>query len=88
MSENKELIKQVAEKLKKIQQYSIEALPRKSDLGIELNFESAVEPAKKIIGLYNKISVSVLDDLPDNILQQLGTQIDTDVKHLENIMTF
>ncbi len=64
----KELYEEANESLGRIQSFDVEKLPRTSDLGNKLNFSDVVDPAKQLIELYNRLSLTALQDLPDNIL--------------------
>ena len=52
--------------LDEIKAYDLERIPRRSDLGTALNFEIAVEPAKRIQGFFNRIPADYVSDLSDN----------------------
>ena len=62
---------ETTDSLKRIQTFDVEALPREQDLGTELNFREAIEPAKRLMGLYKQISISCLHDLPGQHLLRL-----------------
>jgi len=51
-----------------MQDFDVDALPRASELGQELNFTEAVEPARLLVDLYKRLSVTALEDFPDNFL--------------------
>jgi len=59
------ILEETTESLSRLQEFDPTALPRKEDLGNTLNFEGAVAPAEKLIALYNRLSVTVLEDFPE-----------------------
>lgn len=65
-----------------------DTLARESELGSMLNFREAVEPARRLVDLYRKLPVSVLDDLPQNQLQQLRDRANTDFGKISEIQKF
>lgn len=54
--------------LSRMQDFDVETLPRADDLGSRLNFNETVEPARQLIDLYKRLSVTALQDFPDNVL--------------------
>ncbi len=76
------------ESLERMQTFNTKDLPREKELGTTLNFKGAVEPAKRLIDLYKRISVNVLVDFPQSVLQQLWTQANTDHTRLTDILQF
>ena len=76
------------ESLGRMQSFNTDDLPREKELGTVLNFKGAVEPAKRLIDLYKRISVTVLVDFPLAELQQIWTQANNDYNRLEEILKF
>jgi hypothetical protein len=74
--------------LERIQGFQVDRLPREPELGSELNFREAVEPAQRLIGLYNQISLSCLNDLPAPQLTTIKTSASADYNRLEEILKF
>lgn len=74
--------------LKRLHEYDISTLPRREDLGNELNFEEAVEPAKKVLALYRNIPTDQIDQIPEASLATLENQARQTVDLLEKIATF
>ncbi|MEN6490324.1 MAG: hypothetical protein ABFD66_15835 [Smithella sp.] len=72
----------------RIQQFDVSRLPRSGELGQELSFSGAVEPAKRLIDLYSRISLTALQDFPEAELQSLETHANGDYKHFQNILEF
>lgn len=56
------------ESLERIQKFDVATLVRESELGSRLNFEEATMPAQLLIDLYKRLSVTALQDFPDNVL--------------------
>ena len=84
MSQLEETIKA----FKRIQQFDVSTLPRSGELGQELSFSDAVEPAKRLIGLYSRVSLSALEDFPETELKALETHANADYNHFKNILDF
>ncbi len=76
------------ESLERMQSFNTDDLPREKELGTALNFRGAVEPAKRLIDLYKRISVTVLVDFPLNELTQIWTQANNDYNRLDEISKF
>ncbi|MCD4831357.1 MAG: hypothetical protein K8R02_06060 [Anaerohalosphaeraceae bacterium] len=72
--------------LSEIQDFDIAKLPRTEDLGKELNFKAAVDPAEKIILLYKKLPIDVLDSLSGNMVDQIASIAKTNLDTLKRIM--
>lgn len=65
---SKNLYDEASESLGRIQSFDASKLPRVSDLGNKLNFSDIVTPARQLIELYNRLSLTALQDFPDSIL--------------------
>ncbi len=76
------------ESLERMQTFNTDDLPREKELGTLLNFKGAVEPAKRLIDLYKRISVTVLVDFPEAELVKIWTQANTDFNRLNEILKF
>ncbi len=74
--------------LERMQLFDVATLPRESELGIHFSFKDAVAPARRLLDLYKRLSVSVLDDLPQAQLEQLRNQAQQDYTRFEQILTF
>jgi hypothetical protein len=72
----------------RIQQFDVSKLPRSGELGQELSFNNAVEPARKLISLYSRVSLSALEDFPDAELKALENHANADYNHFKNILDF
>ena len=89
MSEPQNLSYQEAyNSLKRIQEFDITTLPRKTELGTEMCFEAAVPPATRLINLYKKLAISVLDDLHTTGLNDIKSQADADFNTLQKAIDF
>jgi hypothetical protein len=71
-----------------MQTFDVRQLPRESELGTELNFRAAVEPAERLVSLYLRLSVTALDDLSIQALQQIRDRANNDFSHLKQILDF
>lgn len=74
--------------LERMQAFDVSALARVADLGRELNFAEAVESASRLVELYKRIPVSILDDLTDTQLAEIRTQAQADYNTFTEIVTF
>lgn len=71
----------------RMQQFDVSSLVRREELGT-LNFQDAVQPAKKLIELYQRITLSTLEDLPDSMLQPITNVANADFSTFEAILKF
>jgi hypothetical protein len=76
------------ESLVRMQQFDVSTLPRERELGSEVNFLAAVEPAQRLVDLYKRLSVIALDDLPDQALQQVKARANADYALLRQALDF
>jgi hypothetical protein len=74
--------------LERIQQFDTSKLPQTERLGADLTFQSAVEPADRLVRLYNQISLTVLSDLPTTNLEQLKNKANEDFNRFSGISGF
>lgn len=85
---SEELYEETKESLSRIQKFDAALLPRESELGSRLNFSDAVEPAQQLIDLYNRLSVTALQDFPDNILTPIRDNSNNHFKLFSQILDF
>ena len=83
-----ELHKETHDALKRVQEFTVESLPREADLGRSLNFNEAVEPAEKLVELFKRLSLQALDDFPDQVLTQIRDSSNNVYRRLEQILSF
>lgn len=76
------------ESLVRMQTFDVKTLPREKELGSELNFLEAVEPATRLVELYQRLSVSALDDLSLNALQQVKDRSNADYSLIKQALEF
>jgi len=57
--------------LKRVQEFDVATLPREGDLGAKMNLREAVEPARALVELFQRLSLAALDDFPDGVLEQI-----------------
>jgi len=74
--------------VKRIHEFDPETLPREDDLGKQLSFRTAVEPARRIIDLYRQLSLQTLVDFGDTQLGQLKNAADADFNRFNEVLTF
>lgn len=74
--------------IQRMQDFEPADLAREGDLGKHFTFTEAVEPAKRLVELYGRLAMSVLDDLPPSHQNQLATQADQDFNRFQEILDF
>jgi hypothetical protein len=84
---NQKLIETV-ESLRRIQGFNIKTLPRKDDLGSNLSFEEALEPASRLIELYKRLPTTVLEDFPENVLDPIRNKANEDYTRFNEMLKF
>lgn len=84
----KELYEESKESLARIQNFDVNELPRVSDLGNKLNFSEVVDPAQQLIDLYKRLSVTALQDFPDNVLTTIRDNANDHYKLFSQILAF
>jgi len=65
-------IEETSKSLKRIQEFDSKTISRENDLGKKFHFVDAIKPANKLIQLYKQLSLTVLEDLPDSILDNIN----------------
>lgn len=82
------LLKDARSSLERMQEFDPKSLARVADLGRQLSFTEVVEPAGRIIYLYQRVPLEILDDLTDQLLQQIKGQADADYNRFKSILEF
>ncbi len=67
-------LEQTVAAIKRIKEFDASSLVRAKELGLDLAFEEAVEPAQRIINLYGQIAVAALDDFPEPLLIEIKSR--------------
>lgn len=89
MSDEEDNIEAAAEEsLLRIQEFDPQRLVRRDELGTKFAFDSAVEPAQRLISLYRKLPPSSLGEYPDQQLNVIRQEADSDFNRLEEILNF
>lgn len=83
-----QVLQEVTESLQRMQKFDAAALARTTELGQRLNFTSAVPHAQRLVDLYKRLSVSVLADFPDGLLNQLKGTANADYSRFKSILDF
>ena len=76
------------ESLVRMQKVDVSTLPREKELGSEVNFLGAVEPAQRLVDLYKRLSATALDDLSQQGLQQVKDRANADYALLKQALDF
>lgn len=82
------LIQQTKKSLKRMQQFDTSKLPRTEELGSAMSFQDAVEPANRLLDLYKQLAVEALDQFPDDVLQHIKQQADSNFNILDSVLKF
>lgn len=88
MAQPQQIRTEAEESLLRMQQFDVYTLPREKELGSEVNFLDAVEPAKRLVDLYKRLSVTALDDLSQPGLQQVKDRANADYAILKQALDF
>lgn len=84
----KTLLESATVSLLRMQEFDVEQLPRVNELGSSLNFQNSIEPARRLISLYRRLSTTALEDFPDAILTQIKAQCDADYQKFDQVIAF
>jgi len=83
-----ELREKARESLERMQSFPVENLPREKDLGKAFHFQDAVEPASRLVDLFERLSASSLDDFPQSQLEGISNQANACYNIMEEIAKF
>lgn len=84
----KDILQQAESSLSRIQTFEAERLVRRDELGASFEFSAAVQPANRLIALFQKLSTATLDQFPDQQLSTVIQAADSVYNLLENISSF
>lgn len=88
MAQASEIRVEAENSLLRMQQFDVNTLPREKELGSEVNFLEAVEPATRLVDLYKRLSIKALDDLSQSGLQQIKDRANADFALLKQVLNF
>ena len=74
--------------LDRIQKFDSATLSREDDLGKQMSFADAVNPAELLIGLYKRIPMNALEDFSDTQLNTISGQAQADYNVFSQILAF
>lgn len=74
--------------LERIQMFDPDSIARTDILGTQLSFDKAVGSAKRLVNLYKRVPSSILPDILNDQLQQIGQVADADFNRFEQILEF
>src|SRR2546426_1756741 len=74
--------------LTRIQKFDAATLVREKDLGAKKNFAGAVEPARRMIELYMRLTPSALQDFPSDVLTNIRQRANSDYNLFEQVLKF
>lgn len=70
-NQEQKLIDEARHSLERVQNYDVMALPRENELGKSFSFSAAVQPAQRLIDFFKRISISIIDDLPQDSITKV-----------------
>ncbi|UGB37695.1 hypothetical protein [Frateuria soli] len=85
---SKNVLDEAEQSLSRMQAFDPKSLDRAADLGRQMNFDAAVAPAERVVGLYKRIPVSILPDLIDSQLQVIKSQADSGYNLFKQMLDF
>jgi len=84
----KTLENETKESLERIQRFNLESLPRVDDLGSKMNFGEVVKPAKRLVELYRRLTVTALQDFPNANLTAIKNSCDANYNLFQQVIDF
>ncbi|WP_294620023.1 hypothetical protein, partial [uncultured Roseovarius sp.] len=87
MANIEEMVEETRTSLERVQQFDAQQLVQREKLG-QLSFEDAVEPAKKLVGLFLQLPASIVEALPVNELKAIKQQSDATYQLFQDILDF
>lgn len=88
MPANPSMIAAATESVQRMQEFDVNTLPRTEELGKRMNFADAVEPAKELVALYQKINLSMLIAMPQSAVDNIRNIADSNYNCLRRILNF
>lgn len=82
------VLESTRETLNRIQQFDAKTLSREDDLGKQMSFSEAVQPAEALIDIYKRIPLTALDDFSDTQLNAISGQANADYNVFKQILDF
>lgn len=76
------------ESLERVQSFETETLRRTEDLGSQLHFGDAVDPAQRLVDLFRRLSVEALQDFPDPVLNEIKNHANNVFNLFQQIVDF
>ncbi len=81
-------IEEAQASLRRIQDFDVDMLPRTTELGQSFSFESAKEPALRLIQLYQQLPVEKLECINKSLANEIKKSADADYNRFESILKF
>ena len=81
-------LKETKASLERMQSFDVAKLPRRSELGQAFHFEEVVHAANRLVELYQRLTLTALDDLPESALTVVQNQGNSDFKIFEQVLQF
>lgn len=86
-AENEELLEDATRALVALQNFDAKKLGRRGDLGT-MNFDAVIPAASKVIELFRKVPVDILDELPEAQLKSVLTAVNASRKLFDDVLAF
>jgi hypothetical protein len=82
------MMKETRSALERMQNLDVSTLPREEELGQKFNFLEVVSPTERLLKLYRQLPVSILEDLPENVLTNIRDRANQDYNIIGDILKF
>lgn len=82
------ILEQAKKSLERMQTFNTSMLPRIEELGSAMSFQDAVGPSNRLLDLYKQLAIGALDQFPDDVLQRIKQQSDSDYSILNSVLEF
>lgn len=82
------VLESTRESLTRIQQFDAKMLRREDDLGKQMSFSEAVQPAESLIDIYKRIPITAIEDFSDTQLNAISGQANADFNTFQQILDF
>lgn len=86
--QHKQALESARNSLERMQKFDPDSIARVDKLGPQINFADSVSAAKRLTGIYNRLSLDALDELSVGQLTQIRDCADRDFSHLDQIEKF
>lgn len=85
---NNDMLEEAIASVTRVQNFDPDQLPRRAELGSAMSFDQAVEPARRLIGLFSQIPTEHLRDLPENVVNIIKEHANSVFSTFQSILDF